>query len=88
MIYNETSLGQILRRAYDNAPKNRQVAMVHLFGIKYANIILEKGISLLDIIKAAGINEPYKTELRKGMNLAGFVVVKEEISNKYFNEDE
>ena len=88
MIYNETSLGQILRRAYDNAPQNKQVAMVHLFGIKYANIISEKGISLSDIIKAAGINEPYKTELRKGMNLAGFVAIKEDISKKYFNDNE
>ena len=47
--------------------------MIHLFGIKYGNIIRENNYSFKDIIKNANVSETYVTELTKGANLAKYV---------------
>jgi len=53
---------------------NEQVTQIHLFGIKYAEQI--KYMSLSELTILADIRESYKTEIRKGMNLARYVEVK------------
>lgn len=53
---------------------NEKAVQIHLFGIKYADQI--EGMSLPDLAGRAGIPETYKTELRKGMNLAKYVHLK------------
>lgn len=47
--------------------------MVHLFGIRYAEKNQENNISCKEIVSEAKIKESYKTEIRKGVNLAKHV---------------
>jgi len=56
------------------AARNEKVTQIHLFGIKYAEQI--KYMSLSELTILADICESYKTEIRKGMNLARYVEVK------------
>ena len=58
---------------YNEAKKGGKVTMIHLFGIKYGNIIRENRYSFKDIVKNANINETYVTELTKGANIAKYV---------------
>lgn len=51
-----------------------QALSVHLFGIKYADAI--SAMPLAELVVRAGIPETYKTELRKGINLAKYVTVR------------
>ena len=69
-------LGKILNEMYFNSPEKETVAMIHLFGIKYANEISSIDSSFKDIAKAAGIRESYGTEISKGAKLAKYVIVK------------
>lgn len=61
---------------YFESREGEAVAMIHLFGIKYAAEIKESGASMKGIAKAAGIRESYGTEISKGVKLAKFVSVK------------
>ena len=69
-------LGEILNQMYFGAEDGEAVAMIHLFGIKYATEIIESGKSKKAIAKAAGIPESYGTEISKGVKLANHVIVK------------
>jgi len=66
-------LGLILAKMYNEAKKGEKVTMIHLFGIKYGNIIRGNKYSFKDIVKNANISETYVTELTKGANLAKYV---------------
>ncbi len=72
----KVELGQILKNMYENASKGEAVAMIHLFGIKYSEEIKECNISFKEIAVAAGMNEPYGTEISKGAKLSKYVTVK------------
>jgi hypothetical protein len=74
MTINE--LGDKLKAMYDKAPEGDSVAMIHLFGIKYAAEILKNNYSRKDIIKKSGIPTSYATELSKGINLSKYVDLK------------
>ena len=65
-------LGSILNEMYNNAPDKDQVAMIHLFAIKYAHEIIGKHTAT-DIVKASGINPSYATEVNKGLRLSKYV---------------
>ena len=65
-------LGAILNDMYENAPRGRQVTMIHLFGIQYSEDIERVGVK--DVVTASGIKSTYITEVNKGMNLAEYVV--------------
>lgn len=67
-------LGKILADMYSNAPRKRQVTMVHLFGIEYAEAI--KRVGIREIIEASGISPKYQAEVNKGVNLADYVIRK------------
>ena len=54
---------------YSNAENKMQVASIHIFGIKYGKNIIQNAFKSLDIVKAAGINESYSTELQKALNI-------------------
>ena len=69
----EQDLGLILNKMYNGAKKGEKVIMIHLFGVKYGNIIRENNYSFKDIVKNANISETYVTELTKGANLAKYV---------------
>lgn len=62
-------LGSILREMYSNAEDRMQVASVHIFGIKYGKIIIKNEYRAPDIIKVAGLNESYSSELQKALNI-------------------
>ncbi len=74
MTLNE--LGAKLCEMYNSASKGDAVAMIHLFGIKYANEIKQGKFSKRDIIKQSGISSSYLTELTKGVKLADYVILK------------
>jgi hypothetical protein len=63
-------LGNTLNEMYFNAEHGETVAMIHLFGVKYAKEIRELGASKRDIAMAAGIPVSYGTEISKGVKLS------------------
>jgi len=69
-------LGQKLNEMYFNSEDGEAVAMIHLFGIKYASEINRSGESKAAIAKAADIRASYATEISKGVKLAKFVTPK------------
>ena len=69
-------LGLELREMYLNAPKGDAVAMIHLFGIKYADEISNFENAKKEIIQFSGISKSYITELSKGVKLAKYVIPK------------
>lgn len=75
MTKNE--LGLILKDMYENAPQGYQVAKIHLFGIKYATVILTNKYKVNDIIMASGIKPSYATEVSKGIKLSRYVEPRE-----------
>lgn len=69
---NASKLGSILKDMYENAPDKDQVAMIHLFAIKYADFIMDK-YTAAEIVRASGINKSYGTEVNKGLRLSRYV---------------
>ncbi len=69
-------LGTKLGEMYNGAPKGDSTAMIHLFGIKYADEIKKSEYSQKDIIKQSGIPTSYFAELNKGVKLAVYVTPK------------
>ncbi len=69
----KSELASKLKSMYENAKKGEAVAMIHLFGIKYADEIKENNISCKTIAMEAGIKESYGTEISKGVKLAKYV---------------
>ena len=66
-------LGLILKEMYDSAGDKQQVVSIHMFGIKYGKIILEKDYKPSEIIKFSGLNESYSSEVTKGINIYKFL---------------
>lgn len=77
MVVSKTVLGQKLREMYDNAPFGEQVLMIHLFGIKYADLIKQNHYTPKQIVDASGLKSAYQTEVSKGMKMAKYVEIKE-----------
>ena len=72
MQINEAS--RILADMYAKAEPREKAVTIHLFGIKYADQITD--MSAREIVVGAGLPESYKTEIRKGINLAKYVEVR------------
>ena len=73
---NETEAAKLLRASYDEAEvRLEQTTAIHLFGIRYAEELV--GLSLENILKQAEMPASYKTEIRKGMKLARYVVLRD-----------
>lgn len=69
-------LSKELKEMYQSANDGETVAMIHVFGIKFAKEIKNSGVSMKKIAQAAGIKESYATEISKGVKLSKFVVIK------------
>ncbi|WP_175621671.1 HTH-like domain-containing protein [Chryseobacterium schmidteae] len=69
-------LSELLRDRYENAPKQEQVANIHLFGIEYGEIIKKHNHKISEIIKLAEMKKSYNVELSKGIKLSKFVKLK------------
>lgn len=63
-----------LRESYDKAGKGHKALSIHLFGIRYADVLAD--MPLNEVVIRAGVRETYQTELRKGINIAPHVVLK------------
>ena len=72
MTANE--LGAILSDMYNDAPRGKQVTMIHLFGLKYHDFIRQVGVR--EVVQVARIKSTYITEVNKGVNLAEYAVPK------------
>lgn len=68
-----------LNEMYFNAKDKETAAMIHLFGIKYADFLREHG-SLKKLAHDASIPVSYAIEINKGINLAKFVDIKSDIN--------
>ena len=69
-------LGKNLHEMYFNAPKGEVVAMIHLFGIKYAKEIITSKFSKKAIAEEASIPVSFAVEINKGVKLAKYVDLK------------
>ena len=76
MYYTELQLAKILNKMYLDAPNGETIAMIHLFGIMFGELIKENNYSITKIVKLSKINESYKTEVNKGVNLSKYVELK------------
>lgn len=68
-------LGDILKSEYNNAKNKEAVVSIHIFGIRYGQLIKRKNYSLNDIIKISEINTSYLTELHKGLKLSEYITI-------------
>ena len=65
---------RILAQMYQDAPPKEKALSIHLLP---SNTLTRFGdMSAKDIAVGAGLPESYKTEIRKGINLAKYVEVK------------
>ncbi|MCT7908682.1 AAA family ATPase [Arcobacter lacus] len=67
----EQELTNILKDMYINAQNGEKVSSIHLFGIEYAEDLINKDIKKI-AIEATG-NESYQTEIAKGKKLASLL---------------
>lgn len=72
----EIELGTILKSMYDNALEKEKSTNIHLFGIKYADIIRDSKYKPIDIVRAAALPESYVVEINKGIKLSKYVIPK------------
>jgi hypothetical protein len=63
-----------LKSVYEKPGAGGKVVEIHLFGIRNADAL--KGVSLPSLLERAGMGDSYKTEIRKGMNLAPYVDIR------------
>ena len=72
-------LAKKLSEMYENAPEGDKVAMIHLFGIRYANEIKKNKYVAGEIIKKTELKNgskmqaSYDREIYKGVNLSKYV---------------
>lgn len=57
-------------------PAKEKVRIIHLFGIKYGEIIRDKKYTPKDILIYAEMPESYQVEINKSIKLAKYVEVK------------
>ena len=71
-------LSKELERHYEIGKQRRECnALVQCFGIKYADVITDSGIRVEDIVDQSSLRgTTYATEIRKGMKLAKYVMIK------------
>ena len=68
------ALATELRARYERPGAIGKVVAIHLFGIEHARALAT--VSLPALLAKAGMPDSYKTELRKGMNLAPYVALR------------
>ncbi|MEH3045957.1 HTH-like domain-containing protein [Sphingomonas adhaesiva] len=66
-------LARQLRADYDAAPRGRQAASIHLFGIRHAQAL--RGVSKSAVAERAGLPKSYGTEINKGVQLSEYVAI-------------
>ncbi len=73
----ELELANELKKMYEKGiPLKEQTTMIHLFGIKYAEVIRKNGFIPRNILKYAEVPESYQVEINNGIKLSKYVVTK------------
>jgi 5-methylcytosine-specific restriction protein B len=72
----ENKLGKILKKMYDDAPEGLRGINAYLFGIEYGDKILESHLKVENITNISGIDSKYKMDVRKGIILSKYVLLK------------
>ncbi len=85
--YSVEELGTILADMYEDPTVGSKTIAIHMFGIKYGNLIKEKNYSPAAIITASGISENYQVELGKGLRIYESIRNDEFGIKFYENED-
>ena len=70
-----------LRNMYNRAQHGEKVAMIHMFGIIYADEIAH--IPRTDLVREAGISATFLTEVSKGIKLAKYVELKSRYASHF-----
>lgn len=70
-------LARILRERYERAKRNEASMEIHLYGIEFANEIIEGDYTASELVELAGIAKGYAAEVSKGVKLAKRVEIKE-----------
>lgn len=84
--YTEDELAEILKEFYNN-PKFSKMTGIHLFGIKYGQLIKMKNYNRTQIIRKAGLDDCLKTELIEAVSLSDFVEIKEKDTEYRINSN-
>lgn len=71
-----SELAERLKNMYDNAKERETVLNIHLFGIMYGHHIVNNKYSIKEIVRMAGINASYFSEINKAVNLSKYVELK------------
>jgi 5-methylcytosine-specific restriction protein B len=67
----EAKLGAALKRAIAAAKPGDKATAIHLFGIMFADQLKVSAID--EVVKLAGLQKSWGTEVRKGIKLAQYV---------------
>ncbi len=59
--------------SYNSAGENQKVVTIHVFGIKFAKIIIRNAYKVSKIIEKAGLNSSYGIELSKGIRIYKYI---------------
>lgn len=73
--YSIVKLGKLLSDMYNSS--NNKTTAIHMFGIKYAPVIKEKGYSAVAIVNESGIGESYHVEVSKGIRIYEAILANE-----------
>lgn len=85
--YTIDELGIKLKEMYDNPRKTGHKAAIHMFGFQYGECIDNNQYPISEIIKRAGLNDSYKTEVSVGINI--YRSVRDiEYGIKFYNDDD
>ncbi|MBR0427798.1 MAG: AAA family ATPase [Clostridia bacterium] len=83
--YTIEELGNELKDFYNNEEYGKARG-IHLFGIKYGSLILEKKYSVTEIVKIAEIPDSYRAEVDKGIRLSDYVGLYSKKKTEIVNE--
>lgn len=67
--------------------KVNKTAMIHLFGVIYADFMAENNITASEVVRLSGISSAYVTEVNKGKNLSEYVEIKDKYKSVFLDED-
>lgn len=65
--YTVEELAKILSQMYDSA--TNKTTAIHMFGIKYADVIISKGYTATEIVNASSLSDSYHVEVNKGISI-------------------
>ncbi len=67
--YSLSELGYILSQMYNAPNVSNKTTAIHMFGLKYGNIIKKNNYAATALVEAAGINASYHAEISKGVRI-------------------